>query len=299
MYHYINSKMENTTKQHGNATVAFVAKWWKVIVAAFALGLVASTVTAFLIKPMFKSTAVMFPTSSNRLSKAILGDRYTYDFLDFGDEEDCEYAMQILNSQTMRDTVCRRFNLITHYAIPEDHPHKLFKFQKTYRSNVTVKRTDNLAVEVSVMDSDPQWAADIANFIVDYYDTLSRAVLGTRSANANELMRGTSEKLRGEIAQLQDSLNASPRSSYSLQQMLDSKCEKLAEVESYMAVTGTDVETPISHKFMLDRATAADKKAYPKRLAIILAGSLGALLICVAALIVLEYVKNDDLRIKE
>lgn len=291
--------MENTTKQHGNATVAFVAKWWKVITVAFALGLVASTLTAFLIKPMFKSTAVMFPTSSNRLSKAILGDRYTYDFLDFGDEENCEYAMQILNSQTMRDTVCSRFNLITHYAIPENHPHKLFKFQKIYRSNVTVKRTDNLAVEVSVMDSDPQWAADIANFIVDYYDTLNRMVLDSRATNAYELMSSSSEKLRAEIALLQDSLNATPRNSYSLQQMLDSKCEKLADIESYMAVTRTDAETPISHKFMLDRASVADKKAYPKRLAIILAGSLGALLICIAALIVLEYVKNDDLRIKE
>ena len=291
--------MENTTKQHGNATVAFVTIWWKVIVAAVALGLVASTLTAFLIKPMFKSTAVFFPTSSNRLSKAILGDRYTYDFLDYGDEEDCEYAMEILNSQTMRDTVCSRFNLLTHYAIDENDAHKLFKMQKIYHGNVTAKRTNNLAIEVSVMDSDPQWAADIANFIVMYYDTLSRAVQRERAQNAYELMKGTSEKLRTEIAKLQDSLATTPKNSYSLMQMLNSKCEELAGIESYMAVTMTDMETPVSHKFKLDRASVADKKAYPKRLAIILAGSLGALLICIAALIVLEYVKNEELRIKE
>ena len=293
------STMKKSETKHNNATVAFVAKWWKVIAAAFVLGVIASTVTAFMIKPMFKSTAVFFPTSSNRLSKAILGDRYTYDFLDYGDEEDCEYAMQILSSQTMRDTVCSRFNLMVHYAIEPDDPHKLFKFQKTYHSNVTVRRTENLAVEVSVMDSDPQWAADIANFMADYYDTLSRAVQRERTLNANRLMAGAAERLRGEIAQLQASLNRDPRNAYSLMQRINGKSEKLAELESYSAVTLNDVETPVSHKFMLDRASASDKKAYPKRLAIILAGSLGALLICIAALVILEYVKNDDLRIKE
>ena len=293
--------MENSQniKNHNNATVAFVAKWWKVILITFVIGLIASTVTAFLIKPMYKSTAVMFPTSSNRLSKAILGDRYTYDFLDYGDEENCEYAIQILSSQTMRDTVCSRFNLMEHYAIPADNPHKLYKFQKFYHSNVTIKRTDYLAVEVSVMDSDPQWAADIANFIVDYYDTLCAAVQHERAINANQLMSGASSELRSEIAQLQDSLQTSPKSAMSITQMLNNKCAELASIETYMAVTKTDMTTPLSQKFMLDRASAADKKAYPKRLAIILAGALGALIICVSVLLVLEYVKNDDLRIRE
>ena len=283
--------------KHNNATVAFVAKWWKVIVAVFVLGLAASTVSAFMIKPMFKSTAVFFPTSSNRLSKAILGDRYTYDFLDYGDEENCEYAIQILSSQTMRDTVCRRFNLMTHYAIPDDYAHKYFKLHKIYHANVTVKRTDYLGVEVSVMDSDPQWAADIANFIVGYYDTLCAAVQRERAATAYNLMAGTCDKLRSEISLLQDSLGRVPKNQLSLTQLIGSKCDELARVESYMAVTRTDMTTPLSQKFMLDQATASDKKAYPKRLAIILAGTLGALLICISVLVVLEYVKNDDLRI--
>ena len=290
-------KTQNTT-QHNNATVAFVVKWWKVMLIAFLLGLIASVITAFVIKPMYKSTAVMFSTSSNRLSKAILGDRYTYDFLDYGDEENCEYAIQILNSQTMRDTVCSRFNLLTHYAIPEDHPHKLFKLHKMYHSNITVKRTDFLGVEVSVMDSDPQWAADIANFMMDYYDTLCADVQRERAATAHNLMLGTASILRNDITLLQDSLHRNPNNSIALTQLINNKCAELVSIESYLAVTQTDMSTPLSQKFMLDRASAADKKAYPKRLAIILAGSLGALLICIAVLIVLEYVKNDDLRIR-
>ena len=75
----------------------------------------------------------------------------------------------------------------------------MYKLQKIYHSNVMVKRTDNLAVEVSVMDSDPQWAADIANFIVDYYDTLSRTVQRERAYNAFQLMSETQKVLSADI----------------------------------------------------------------------------------------------------
>ena len=73
----------------------------------------------------------------------------------------------------------------------------------------------------------------------------------------------------------------------------------MALIKSYEAVTKADMETPVCHRFMLDKASVSDKKAYPKRIAIIAAGTLGALLLCIAVLVVLEYVKNEDLRIKE
>ncbi|MBQ6047473.1 MAG: hypothetical protein IJL38_07650 [Bacteroidales bacterium] len=282
-----------------NPTLRFLCKWWKVMVIALTIGVVGSTVTAFLIKPMYKSTAVFLPTSSNRMTKAILGDRYTYDFLDYGDEENCEYAIQVLSSQTMRDTVCSRFNLLTHYAISPDDPHKLYKLNKNYKGNVTVRRTDYLGVEVSVMDCDPQWAADIANFIVTYYDTLCTRVQHERACDAHELLVSTGNALQEEIACLEDSLSRNAHQQASLKDLITEECGRLALIKSYEAVTKADMETPVCHRFMLDKASVSDKKAYPKRIAIIAAGTLGALLLCIAVLVVLEYVKNEDLRIKE
>lgn len=288
----------NATEKNSNKTLMFFRKWWKTMLIVFAIALIGSTVGAFLIKPMYKSTAVMFPTSSNRLSKAILGDRYTYDFLDYGDEENCEYAIEVLSSQTMRDTVCSRFNLLTHYAIPEDYAHKYFKLNKMYKSNVTIRRTDYLGVEISVMDSDPQWAADIANFIAMYYDTICAQVQHERALNAYQLMEGTCEELRESIAQLEDSIKSNPKYAASARLLMEEKCGELASLETHMAHTKVDMSTPISQKFMLDQASAADKKAYPKRLAIIAAGTASALILCILVLLVLEYVKNDDIRIR-
>ena len=61
----------------------FFRRWWKVLVAAFVVGAIASGIAAWLIKPLYKSSAVIFPTNSNRLSKAIMDYHYSLDFMDY------------------------------------------------------------------------------------------------------------------------------------------------------------------------------------------------------------------------
>ena len=82
-----------------NATLRFFKKWRKLLLWVFAIALVASIVVSMLITPRFKATATLFPTSSNRLSKAIMDYHYSLDFMDYGIERDCEYCIQILSSE--------------------------------------------------------------------------------------------------------------------------------------------------------------------------------------------------------
>ena len=55
-----------------NATLRFFGKWWKLLLWVFGIALVASVVVSLLITPRYKATATLFPTNSNRLSKAIM-----------------------------------------------------------------------------------------------------------------------------------------------------------------------------------------------------------------------------------
>ena len=143
----------------------FFKRHWKLLLIVFIVAFVVSLVASLLVTPRYKSTAILFPTNSNRLSKAIMAERYSLDYMDYGIERDCEYAIQILSSQSMEDDVCARFNMMEHYGISNDDPQKLFKLHENYRGNVSVKRTEFLGIEISVLDVDPQWAADIANFM--------------------------------------------------------------------------------------------------------------------------------------
>jgi uncharacterized protein involved in exopolysaccharide biosynthesis len=277
-----------------NTTIRFFRRWWKLLTGVFIVALIASVVVSLLITPRFKSTATLFPTNSNRLSKAIMDYHYSLDFMDYGIERDCEYCIQILLSESMERDVCKRFNLMEHYGINPDDPHKFFKLHEQYRGNVNVKRTEYLGVEVSVLDVDPQWAADMANFIATNYDTVCHRIHHDRAVDAADIMSGVCQKLGQEIQLLQDSLKRNPQYALGLTKLIDEKCAQLADLQTRAAQTEVDMNENVSYKFMLDQAVASDKKAYPKRSIIVLLGAFGTLVMCILVLLLLDATKKDE-----
>lgn len=306
-------------------SLRFFRKWSKVLLLIFVISFVLSLVVSLLITPRYKSSVVFFPTSTNRMSKAIITDRY--DFMDYGGERDCEYAIQILSSQAMMEDVCKRFNLMEHYGIDANAKDKKFQLEEKYKGYVTAQRTEYLGVEVTVMDEDPQYASDIANFIAENYDTISTRIHKARATDACTVLEGVCNKLEKEILQLEDSLGGlynysdytnrmyqelakqtsvgntaaanrirseiashkSAKGSYAgINDMLQSKREELTEIQARLAQCQTDLENSISYKYWLDKATPADKKAYPKRIIIVALGTLVSMIVCILVLLIME-----------
>ena len=268
-------------------TVRFFLRWWRVLTVVFVIGAAVSLGVSLMIKPLYKSSAVIFPTSSNRISKAIMDYHYSLDFMDYGIERDCEYAIQILSSKSMQQRVCDHFNLMEHYAIKGSHPQ--FKLEKQYRSNISVKRTEFLGVEIGVLDQDPQWAADIANYMASMYDTLCHQIHHDRAVGAAEAMTDVCAQLEKEI----DSLSQLPASEWRKTLIAD-KCEQLADLQTRATQTVVDKDLEVSYKYSVDQAIPADKKAYPKRMLITLAGAFGAVVVCIFALLVFCPAKKED-----
>lgn len=277
-----------------NATLQFIRKWWKLLTIVFVAAFAVSMGASMLITPRFKSSAILFPTDSNRGSKAIMADRYSLDFMDYGIERDCEYAIQIMTSQSMVDDVCSRFNLMEHYGINPENPHKYHELYAQYRSNVSVKRTDFLGIEIGVLDVDPEWAANIANYIAENYDTISSRIQLERATDAYRIMTGVAEGLQQDIFALEDSLKAHPSHAESLKQLISAKTEELARVQTRTTQTKVDLDYNYSYKFMLDKAQPSDKKAYPKRAVITLLGAFGCLAVCVLALLLVDLKRKED-----
>ncbi|MBR4773412.1 MAG: hypothetical protein IK010_03170 [Bacteroidales bacterium] len=267
-------------------TQRFFRRWWRVLTIVAVAAAVVSLIVALLIKPLYKSSAVIFPTNSNRLSKAIMDYHYSLDFMDYGIERDCEYAIQILSSKRMQQAVCEHFNLMEHYAIKGPNP--LFKLEKQYRSNISVKRTEFLGVEIGVLDQDPQWAADIANYMAEMYDTLCHEIHHDRAVSAANVMNGVVASLEQQI----DSIAATAGNTAWKQTLIADKCEQLADLQRRAVQTNVDKETEVSYKYLVDKAVVADKKAYPKRLLIVLAGMLGAVVVAIFGLLV--FAKKED-----
>ena len=153
-----------------------------------------------------------------------------------------------------------------------------------------MKRTEFLGVEIGVLDQDPQWAADIANYMATMYDTLCHEIHHDRAESAANVMNGVVASLEQQI----DSIAATSGKSAWKSTLIADKCEQLADLQRRAIQTNVDKETEVSYKYLVDEAVAADKKAYPKRMLIVLAGMLGAVVVCIFGLLVFCPAKKEE-----
>ena len=121
------------------------------------------------------------------------------------------------------------------------------------------------------------------------YDTLCREIHHDRAVSAAEVMAGACAALEAEI----DSLAQLPPVQWR-QELIKEKCDQLADLQTRAAQTAVDRDLKVSYKYSVDVATPADKKAYPKRMLIVLAGSLGAVVICIFGLLIFVPAKKED-----
>jgi len=198
---------EPTSDFNSSNFFIFLWNWRKVLLIIILAAAILSAAASFLITPKYKSTVILFPASTNSISKTLLSENGgNNDILDFGEEEQAEQLLQILESSKIRSKVIERFNLLKHYDISETSELKNVYLNQEYNSNISCRRTEFMAVEISVLDKDPQMAADIANTISNLLDSTKNAMQKERALRGFEIVKANYESIVKEISILQDSL---------------------------------------------------------------------------------------------
>ncbi|MDD2345411.1 MAG: Wzz/FepE/Etk N-terminal domain-containing protein [Bacteroidales bacterium] len=191
--------------------ILFIWHWKKVFIIVGVVAVLMSALfsSPWFITPKYKSTVVMFPTSTNSISKALLAQNVygRQDVLEFGEESEAEQMLQILNSTKIKERIIEKYNLAEHYDIDPEGKFKMTKLHKEFDSNISYKRTEFMAVEITVMDKDPQMAADIANDIADLLDTVKNEMQRERALQAFKIVEVEYLSLCEEIQWKEDSLN--------------------------------------------------------------------------------------------
>ena len=161
------------------------------------------------ITPLYKSTAILYPTSSNSISKVLISTTFqsNNDIMNFGESEQTEQMLQVLNSNRIRDKVMERYHLMEHYGIKPDSRYPYTKLNKLYDSRIKFRRTEYNAVKITVLDSDAELAATMANDIAELFDTTMNAMQKEVAVKAFKLVETEYNSLCAEMAALEDSLN--------------------------------------------------------------------------------------------
>ncbi len=186
-------------------------KWRKVLLILALAAIVLSFIfsSPIFITPLYRSTVVLFPTSTNSISKALIADNAgnKKDILEFGEDEQTERLLQVLYSSRIRDRIINKFNLLEHYDIDPESKYRMTKLYNMYENNINFRRTEYMAVRISVYDKDPAFAADIANDIAVLLDSTINEIQRERALRGLEIVEREYKELQQDIRQMQDSLN--------------------------------------------------------------------------------------------
>jgi len=204
--------MDNNTYEGFDSSnfITFLYQWRRTFFIVGMSAIVISVIfsSSYFITPLFKSQVVLFPTSTNAISKSLLNTSYgaKEDILEFGEDQQVEQMLQILASNKIRDSIVIKYDLLNHYEIDSHDSYKITKLFREYNSNIQFKKTKNSAVKIIVFDRDPQMAADIANDIAILYDVVKNNMKRTRALKGYEIVKKEYLKLKLEIAIKEDSL---------------------------------------------------------------------------------------------
>lgn len=193
-----------------SSLVIFLYKWRKPLLIVILAALVGSWFFSLplFITPKYQSTVILFPASTSSVSKALLSDQKSKgeDLMTFGEDEQAEQLLQILNSNKIRDRIIRKFNLMEHYDIDSTSRYKNENLFKEYDRNISFRRTEFMAVKITVRDKDAQMAADIANNIAELLDSTKNNMQRERAAKGFKIVETEYTALQQEINQIVDSL---------------------------------------------------------------------------------------------
>lgn len=152
---------------------------WFILVGTFLFG-VGSVALVLTMTSYYTATAVVLPVQQKMGLPfgSLLGDMpmgglmKSLDLL--GGQDDNSRFMSILESRRLAENVITRFDLETRYGFRKKG--KKFYFEnvlKEYHKNVRPMEDDNDNISISVEDSTPEVAAQMANYIVEQLDSIS------------------------------------------------------------------------------------------------------------------------------
>ena len=307
----------------------------KTLVSIGIIAVIVSSIVALVIEEKFESTVTLYPSKT---SSVTFGEVNNEDqtVSKFGEEEEAEQMLQILESASIRQAIVNKYDLLKHYDIDTSGKFVYTELNETYADNINFERNQNGAVLITVLDKSPDTAALIANDIASLFDSTKNAMIHARALTDFNIKKEKLKKLVDQMQSLRDtmsklsSLGVVTADAYqgltdAMLKSPDKKTkqeykEKLKMTEQYGSIlkafqieteflseriatmkssyeqAETDANSFPSHKFTVEDAAAAEKKSYPVRWLIVVISTCSTLLFVIILLLFVEKIKELELK---
>lgn len=299
-------------------TLDFIVERWRLFTIVGLAAIVLSTVFShpYFIKPRYRSQAVVYPVHISTYSIETTSDQ----------------LLQLLESNSIRDSLVQRFDLIRHYGIDTTRPASKALLNYMWGERVSIEKTRYESVSIKVTDEDPVLARDMVEEILRQADLLARRLQRENSAELLEVirlgLRNTRHRLDSVEARLNE-LRAQGLLNYKIQakeysraaaqgrasdkavdatlkvleahggelDLLQRQVKNLTlDYNEQLSQEGQvllDLGKELSYSNLVVYPEVADKKIWPIRWLIVLISTFSALLLCYVLAFLREQPRSD------
>ena len=185
--------------------LGFLNKWRKAILWTTLAAFVLSLIISLLLPVYYKASTVFFAASEDLSAPAPVGGFNRKEYI-YGTDDDRDRLLSIAQSNAVKSHLVSTFDLYDVYDIDSNNyrgPHEMMEqLDKLF----DIKKSPHGGIEITVEDTDPQRAADMANSARDKVSDLVQSMI---KDSQKKLMDGYQEKIverSQSIASVDDSL---------------------------------------------------------------------------------------------
>jgi uncharacterized protein involved in exopolysaccharide biosynthesis len=299
-----------------------VFRYRKFLILVCSGAIIISAIVSLLIKPLYRSTVVLYPTTNVVATKSLFGLQTDATPL-FGDETATEKVLQILRSDQIKKYLVAKYDLMKHYGINESAKYKYTMLDMRMKKYIVSRKTQYNSIEINVLDRDPVLAATMANDIARNIDTVFnkivkdagdkayRAINRSYSVQLNTVrsiedslkINGVNSKTSGIPAKMKagstNSSWAAATGEYSpellrLINMFESENENLSDIRNRLTEAKILSEQVLPYIHIINEAQIAEKKAFPKRTLIVIASFLSSFILMIFILAINESISREE-----
>lgn len=183
-----------------------IYRWRKVLRNTCLIALVGSIGISLWLDTYFKSTTIFYPSNQD-LSKPEMifgGMNKVTEY--FGGDKDVDRLLEIAASNELVDYMIGRFGLFKHYNIDSTSHEGRHWARLKFRDLYVVQKNRNDAIELSIEDTDPVLASEMANAAREKIDQIAQSLTKNSQGKLLASFDANIKRKTAELLRLGDSL---------------------------------------------------------------------------------------------
>ena len=313
-----------------NTIIKYIISKLKVLIIIAAIAATVTGIASIFMKNKYKAEVILFPAYNG--SSSMVDPGYGGEVLSVGLDKENDQLMQTLNSVDLEFELIKKYKLAEHYKVNMTKEGAQTELLKMLEGNLSFKKTEYNTVEVKVVDEDPIIAANMANDISGFVDSLSNRMLQKKAIEAYRIIRNEHDSLSHQVHLILDSLtniyklglidNKEVAKAYLkalsagktelanvfekkvkltqaygvkanlLNQDLSFKNGYLSSLSQKITIAKVALNRKITINYVVSKAIVPDKKDSPKRLILMFVSAISAFFLALMAFIILDNYKK-------